>query len=91
MSGVLWLREGVCTREQVNGSFSAASCFYLHGIQASSSPDRFAVALEPLLDSLQMVQNHIMPGKLTWPFTKDVVQETEPGYLKVCRSFIIHV
>lgn len=90
MSGVLRLREGFCTREQVNGSFSATSCFYF-GIQTSSSPDRFAAALEPLLDSLQMVHNHIMPGKLTWPFTKDVVQETEPGYLKVCRSFVVHI
>lgn len=48
--------------------------------------DRFADALEPFLDSLQMVQNHIMPGKLTWPFTKEVVKETQPNYLKVCAS-----
>lgn len=51
-----------------------------------SSLDRFAVALEPFLDSLQMVQKHIMPGKLTWPFTKEVVKETQPNYLKVCGS-----
>lgn len=55
------------------------------------SLDRFAVALQPFLDSLQMVQNHIMPGKLTWPFTKDVVVETQPDYLKVCGSFVMHI
>lgn len=51
-----------------------------------SSLDRFAAALEPLLDSLQMVRNHIMPGKLTWPFSREVVKETQPNSLKVCRS-----
>lgn len=60
--------------------------FNLDGHARVSSLDRFAVALQPFLDSLQMVQKHIMPGKLTWPFTKEVVKETQPNYLKVCES-----
>ncbi|XP_026183559.1 E3 ubiquitin-protein ligase TTC3 isoform X2 [Mastacembelus armatus] len=44
--------------------------------------NRFAVALEQLSDSLQMVKNHITPGKLTWPLTKEIVKETQPDYLK---------
>uniref|UniRef100_A0A8C5G3G8 RING-type E3 ubiquitin transferase n=1 Tax=Gouania willdenowi TaxID=441366 RepID=A0A8C5G3G8_GOUWI len=39
--------------------------------------NRFAVALENFLDSLQMVKNQILPGKLTWPLTKEVVKETQ--------------
>ncbi|KAM6983525.1 E3 ubiquitin-protein ligase TTC3 [Tautogolabrus adspersus] len=44
--------------------------------------NRFAVALEQFLDSLQMVKNQITPGKLTWPLTKDIVKETQPDYFK---------
>ncbi|XP_035522663.1 E3 ubiquitin-protein ligase TTC3 [Morone saxatilis] len=46
--------------------------------------NRFAVALEQFSDSLQMVKNQITPGKLTWPFTKEIVKETQPDYFKVC-------
>ncbi|XP_047462561.1 E3 ubiquitin-protein ligase TTC3 isoform X2 [Mugil cephalus] len=44
--------------------------------------NRFRVALEQFLDSLQMVKNQITPGKLTWPLTKDIVKETQPDYFK---------
>uniref|UniRef100_A0A3P9KP96 RING-type E3 ubiquitin transferase n=1 Tax=Oryzias latipes TaxID=8090 RepID=A0A3P9KP96_ORYLA len=44
--------------------------------------NRFAVALQQFLDSLQMVKNQITPGKLTWPLTKEVVRETEPEQFK---------
>ncbi|XP_028322024.1 E3 ubiquitin-protein ligase TTC3 [Gouania willdenowi] len=44
--------------------------------------NRFAVALENFLDSLQMVKNQILPGKLTWPLTKEVVKETQLDYFK---------
>lgn len=46
------------------------------------------MAMQSFLDSLHMVQNHLMPGKLTWPFTKAVVLETQPDCLKVCGSFV---
>lgn len=52
---------------------------------------RFSGALQPFLDSLQMVQNHVVPGKLTWPLTNEVVLETQPDYLKVCGSFVMHI
>lgn len=57
-----------------------------HNICVSSS-DRFAVALKQFSDSLQMVKNRIMPGKLTWPLTKETVKETQPDYFKVCCWF----
>ncbi|XP_011609465.2 E3 ubiquitin-protein ligase TTC3 isoform X1 [Takifugu rubripes] len=58
-------------------------CLVFYGIgRVFVRENRFAVALQPFLDSLHMVQNHIMPGKLTWPFTKEVVMETQPDYLK---------
>ncbi|XP_037543757.1 E3 ubiquitin-protein ligase TTC3 [Nematolebias whitei] len=44
--------------------------------------NRFAMALQPFLDSLQMVKTQITPGKLTWPLTKEVVKETQPEYFK---------
>ncbi|CAN9501167.1 unnamed protein product [Ophioblennius macclurei] len=44
--------------------------------------NRFTVALVQFSNSLQMVKNQITPGKLTWPFTKEVVKETEPKYFK---------
>ncbi|KAM9332192.1 E3 ubiquitin-protein ligase TTC3 isoform 1-T1 [Pholidichthys leucotaenia] len=44
--------------------------------------NRFSVALEQFLDSLQMVKNQITPGKLTWPLTKEIVKETQPDYFK---------
>ncbi|XP_055370636.1 E3 ubiquitin-protein ligase TTC3 isoform X2 [Betta splendens] len=44
--------------------------------------NRFAVALQRFLDSLQMVKNKITPGKLTWPLTKEIVKETELDYFK---------
>lgn len=44
--------------------------------------NRFAVALQQFLDSLQMVKNQITPGKLTWPLTKEIVKETQPDCFK---------
>ncbi|KAM7374694.1 hypothetical protein PAMP_007338 [Pampus punctatissimus] len=44
--------------------------------------NRFALALEQFSDSLQMVKNQIMPGKLTWPLTKEIVKETQQDYFK---------
>ncbi|KAK2828692.1 hypothetical protein Q5P01_019726 [Channa striata] len=44
--------------------------------------NRFAVALQQFSDSLQMVKNQIIPGKLTWPLTKEVVKETQSEYFK---------
>ncbi|XP_042355060.1 E3 ubiquitin-protein ligase TTC3 [Plectropomus leopardus] len=44
--------------------------------------NRFSVALEQFLDSLQTVKNQVTPGKLTWPLTKEVVKETQPDYFK---------
>eukprot|EP00064_Thunnus_orientalis_P018229 superscaffoldBa00004125_g18323 len=44
--------------------------------------NRFAVALEQFSDSLQMVKNQIIPGKLTWPLTKEIVEETQQDYFK---------
>ncbi|KAA8586527.1 hypothetical protein FQN60_000363 [Etheostoma spectabile] len=44
--------------------------------------NRFAVALRQFLDSMQMVKNQIIPGKLTWPLTKETVKETQPDYFK---------
>ncbi|XP_024921263.1 E3 ubiquitin-protein ligase TTC3 isoform X2 [Cynoglossus semilaevis] len=51
--------------------------------------NRFAVALEQLSDSLQMLKNQIFPGKLTWPLSKEIVKETQQDYLKErLESFI---
>ncbi|XP_068455847.1 E3 ubiquitin-protein ligase TTC3 [Clinocottus analis] len=44
--------------------------------------NRFALALEQFSDSLQTVKNRITPGKLTWPYTKEIVKETQPEYFK---------
>lgn len=93
VSGVLWHREGVCTREQVNRCL-LFSCNFLCLSSWNThlySLDRFAEALQPFLNSLHMVQNHIIPGKLSWPFIKEVVLETQPDYLKVCGSFVMHI
>lgn len=44
---------------------------------------RFSDAKEQFLLSLQILNNKILPGKLTWPFTKEIVKETQPEYFKV--------
>ncbi|XP_010785247.1 E3 ubiquitin-protein ligase TTC3-like [Notothenia coriiceps] len=44
--------------------------------------NRFTVALKQFSDSLQTVKNKITPGKLTWPFTNEIVKETQPDYFK---------
>lgn len=93
MPGVLWHGEGVSAGEQVNRCFVIllqrpvfACATYTHLLFG-----RFSAALQPFRESLQMVQNHLLPGKLTWPFTKELVVETQPNYLKVCGSFVMRV
>ncbi|XP_051539596.1 E3 ubiquitin-protein ligase TTC3 [Myxocyprinus asiaticus] len=44
--------------------------------------NRFAKALEQFSNAQLMIQRHITPGKLTWPTTKTVVEETQPSYLQ---------
>ncbi|XP_051971879.1 E3 ubiquitin-protein ligase TTC3-like isoform X2 [Xyrauchen texanus] len=44
--------------------------------------NRFAKALEQFSNALLMIQRHITPGKLTWPTTKAIVEETQPSYLQ---------
>ncbi|XP_015251563.1 PREDICTED: E3 ubiquitin-protein ligase TTC3-like [Cyprinodon variegatus] len=44
--------------------------------------NRFKVAMQQFLDSLQMVKNQITPGKLTWPLTKEIIKETQPDDFK---------
>lgn len=45
---------------------------------------RFPVALQQFSDSMQMVKKKITPGKLTWPTTKVIVEESKLDYFKVC-------
>lgn len=92
MSGLLCLREGVSQRKQV--SESLISQLKIHSIYKFYTvhcplPFRFAVALEQLSDSLQMLKNQIFPGKLTWPLSKEIVKETQQDYLKVCFWLIV--
>lgn len=49
---------------------------------------RFSDALEQFLFSLQILNNKILPGKLTWPLTKEIVKETLPEYFKVHFYFL---
>ncbi|XP_077361008.1 E3 ubiquitin-protein ligase TTC3 isoform X2 [Festucalex cinctus] len=44
--------------------------------------NNYSVAMEHFQDSMQMVRNQITPGKLTWPLTKEIVQETEMDHFK---------
>ncbi|MFT7818643.1 E3 ubiquitin-protein ligase TTC3 [Arapaima gigas] len=44
--------------------------------------NRFSEALENFKDALLMVKRQIVPGKLTWPTTKVIVQETQTDHLK---------
>lgn len=43
--------------------------------------------MEQFLFSLQILNNKILPGKLTWPLTNEVVKETQPEYFKVSLYF----
>ncbi|XP_067288766.1 E3 ubiquitin-protein ligase TTC3 [Pseudorasbora parva] len=44
--------------------------------------NRFAKALERFSNAQLMIQRHITPGKLTWPTTKAIVEETQTARLK---------
>ncbi|XP_041718315.2 E3 ubiquitin-protein ligase TTC3 isoform X2 [Coregonus clupeaformis] len=58
-------------------------CLVFYGIgKAYQKENRFPLALEQFSDSMQMVKKKITPGKLTWPTTKVIVEETKPGYFK---------
>ncbi|TRY96799.1 hypothetical protein DNTS_033787 [Danionella cerebrum] len=42
----------------------------------------FAKALERFSNALLMIQRNITPGKLTWPTSRTILQETQPAWLK---------
>ncbi|XP_077101618.1 E3 ubiquitin-protein ligase TTC3 isoform X2 [Siphateles boraxobius] len=44
--------------------------------------NRFAKALEHFSNTQLMIQRHVTPGKLTWPTTKTIVEETQTACLK---------
>ncbi|KAK7121134.1 hypothetical protein R3I94_020942 [Phoxinus phoxinus] len=44
--------------------------------------NRFANALERFSNAQLMIQRHVTPGKLTWPTTKAIVEETQTACLK---------
>ncbi|XP_057176723.1 E3 ubiquitin-protein ligase TTC3 isoform X2 [Triplophysa rosa] len=44
--------------------------------------NRFAKALEHFSNALLIIQRHITPGKLTWPTTKALLEETQPAFLQ---------
>uniref|UniRef100_A0A3P9A2U6 RING-type E3 ubiquitin transferase n=1 Tax=Esox lucius TaxID=8010 RepID=A0A3P9A2U6_ESOLU len=58
-------------------------CLVFYGIgKVYQKENRFSVALEQFLNSMQVVKKNITPGKLTWPTTKVIVEETKPDYFK---------
>ncbi|XP_065120960.1 E3 ubiquitin-protein ligase TTC3 isoform X1 [Paramisgurnus dabryanus] len=44
--------------------------------------NRFAKALEHFSNALLIIQRNITPGKLTWPTTKAILEETQPACLQ---------
>lgn len=52
---------------------------------------RFSDAKEQFLFSRQILNNKILPGKLTWPLTKEIVKETQPEYFKVHFYFVYFI
>ncbi|XP_056593073.1 E3 ubiquitin-protein ligase TTC3 isoform X2 [Triplophysa dalaica] len=44
--------------------------------------NRFAKALEHFSNALLIIQRHITPGKLTWPTTRVLLEETQPAFLQ---------
>uniref|UniRef100_A0A8C9RJF8 RING-type E3 ubiquitin transferase n=1 Tax=Scleropages formosus TaxID=113540 RepID=A0A8C9RJF8_SCLFO len=44
--------------------------------------NRFSEALDNFKNALLMVKRQIVPGKLTWPTTKVIIQETQTEHLK---------
>ncbi|XP_071031002.1 E3 ubiquitin-protein ligase TTC3 [Oncorhynchus clarkii lewisi] len=58
-------------------------CLVFYGIgKAYQKENRFPLALEQFSDSMQMVKKKITPGKLTWPTTKVIVEESKLDYFK---------
>lgn len=89
MSGFLWHWKGISEGEPVdtNGiiliDHAEISCTSLGKLMFFLHPCRFPLALEQFSDSMQMVKKKITPGKLTWPTTKVIVEETKLDYFKV--------
>ncbi|KAG7279209.1 hypothetical protein CRUP_013601, partial [Coryphaenoides rupestris] len=58
-------------------------CLVYYGIgRVYLKENRFRNALARFMDSMQMVNKQITPGKLTWPLTKEIVKETQLDYFK---------
>lgn len=53
--------------------------------------NRFAKARECFSNALLMIQRHITPGKLTWPTTKAIVEETQPAWLQEHLESLVEV
>ncbi|XP_036379577.1 E3 ubiquitin-protein ligase TTC3 isoform X1 [Megalops cyprinoides] len=58
-------------------------CLVYYGIgRVFLKENRFSAALEQFSDALLMVKRQITPGKLTWPTTKVIIEETQTDFLK---------
>ncbi|KAJ8347748.1 hypothetical protein SKAU_G00263370 [Synaphobranchus kaupii] len=58
-------------------------CLVFYGIgKVCLKENRFSAAFEEFSNSLQMINLQITPGKLTWPTTKAIVEETRTEYFK---------
>ncbi|XP_045080202.1 E3 ubiquitin-protein ligase TTC3 isoform X3 [Coregonus clupeaformis] len=58
-------------------------CLVFYGIgKVYQKENRFPIALEQFSNSMQMVKKKITPGKLTWPTTTAIVEETKLDYFK---------
>lgn len=53
--------------------------------------NRFAKALERFSNAQLMIQRHVTPGKLTWPTTKAIVEETQTACLKELLERFVEV
>ncbi|XP_077448135.1 E3 ubiquitin-protein ligase TTC3 isoform X1 [Stigmatopora argus] len=63
--------------------------YYAYG-KIYQRENKFAVAQGYFQDSLQIVKNQIIPCKLTWPLTKEIVKETDPEYFEKILEDCIH-
>ncbi|KAJ8267134.1 hypothetical protein GJAV_G00138870 [Gymnothorax javanicus] len=67
-------------RKMADRSFQ---CLVFFGIgKVCLKENRFSDALEQFSNSMQMINLQITPGKLTWPTTKTIVEETRTEYFK---------
>lgn len=86
--GKIFLRENRCGVSIRTASNVSQVVFRLLAKTVVWSLCRFSDALEQFLFSLQILNNKILPGKLTWPLTKEIVKETLPEYFKVHFYFL---